>query len=461
VVKESGPSPLLLRGRAGKPARDDRACSRFHADGERCDRLTDAADGWCRGPDCGGFRTAEPPPLAKARSSALPAERDRRARLVRSNFERGNLRVSGTAVIAFRAKHQGSPQDAAAELHAMAPTCLDHGEHCRLPDGTWVLEHLGYRLLLNEKGDEIIGYDSMHVERSHAQLASGVPSRLGRQGRAQRRSLRTPVANGQFPDRLDPDSVCRLNSAQFAVTADACLAFEMLSPTTATDSDRAFIDALYGALDEDLRTGKVVADADRLILYGARVWWVLAVNEPAVIGVYETGTRALLDRDESDTEAHDEAPEAPARDEQERPTLAEFETIVGDRISNEREDDLHEEIRHRLMADLKLRSRTVGGRAGDGVYVDAWYETDKETTVFEVLETGGVEYADFRRAAVNLMEVAYLHTDGKGASMVLVAAEPPVEPWIPNTLLNVFGIYAVWMDGFEWAGPGRGFIRGT
>lgn len=42
--------------------------------------------------------------------------------------------------------------------------------------------------------------------------------------------------------------------------------------------------------------------------------------------------------------------------------------------------------------------------------------------------------------------------------MVLVSPEPPSEEWIPNTLLNVFGILAAWVDGAGWAGPGREFI---
>jgi hypothetical protein len=59
---------------------------------------------------------------------------------------------------------------------------------------------------------------------------------------------------------------------------------------------------------------------------------------------------------------------------------------------------------------------------------------------------------------VDLLEVAYLYTAGEGAHMVLVSTEPPIEEWTLDTLLNVFGIYAVWNDVKGWAGPGRSFI---
>ncbi len=111
------------------------------------------------------------------------------------------------------------------------------------------------------------------------------------------------------------------------------------------------------------------------------------------------------------------------------------------------------------MADLKKRARFSGGTAKDDTYVDAWYRAaDGESVVFEVLETGEYGYEHFRKSAVDLMEVAYLHTAGEGARMVLVSPEPPSEEWIPNTLLNVFGILAAWVDGTGWAGPGRDFI---
>lgn len=454
----TGPSPLRFAARIAKVASGpDESCTRFRADGTRCDRLTDAPDGWCRDPDCGGFRTAEPVAFARTRYLAPPSESDQESRLTLTEEERRRLEVSSSAVVAFRSKHHGSPQEAATELHAMYGPMLDEGTHYRLPDGTWVLEALGFRLILNEKGDNITGYDTMHAERSYAQLQAGVPSRLGRQARAQRRSLRTPMSGGDFPDRLDRDAVLQLDATQFALTAGACQAFEKLNPGTESQSDQKFIEGLYTALDTDLRTGEVYSDGERLILHGSDAWWVLATEEPAITAVHSPGTRALEVRPEA--EAVEDIAEEPSSAEPKRLTQAEFEAIVSDRILSEREDDLHEEIRYRLMADLKKRARFSGGTAKDDTYVDAWYRAaDGESVVFEVLEAGGYGYEHFRKSAVDLMEVAYLHTAGEGARMVLVSPEPPSEEWIPNTLLNVFGILAAWVDGTGWAGPGRDFI---
>jgi hypothetical protein len=73
---------------------------------------------------------------------------------------------------------------------------------------------------------------------------------------------------------------------------------------------------------------------------------------------------------------------------------------------------------------------------------------------FEVLEVGGYEYQDFRRAA----EVAYLHTAGQGATMILVSEQPPHEEWVPNTLCSVFNVQATWRSGPSWDGPGASHI---
>ncbi|MDA1362162.1 hypothetical protein O1R50_21225 [Glycomyces luteolus] len=466
-TRRTTPKPAQIRAlHSGRPLDGTSAkCSRFHADGGVCRRETTNPDGWCRSPDCGGFRTSFADPLQRGRPLHAPGEGNPRARLFPSDVDIAQVQVAANARNAFILKHHGDLKEAAVELHAMLRPFLDGGSHFQMPDGTWVLDRDGFRLILNERADIITGYDSMHAERSWAQAQAGVPSRLGQRARAERRFLLTPRSDAPMPEHVDPETVRGLAAEQFAVTALACIGYEKLNAATKALGDQRFIDDLYATLSADLESGKVIDDGGQLTLLGERTWWVLAATEPAVLGVHQAGTRALApDPEHPSANDSDASPTVEMEPTSMEPAAkapisrAEFDAMVGERIQKEREDFRHEALRFAMLAALQERARNEGGAANFGTYVDAWYESDSETVVFEVLEVGGYDYQDFRKAALDLMEVAYLHTAGQGATMVLVSEEPPHEEWVPNTLSNVFNVKAAWRSGQTWDGPGASHI---
>jgi hypothetical protein len=141
-------------------------------------------------------------------------------------------------------------------------------------------------------------------------------------------------------------------------------------------------------------------------------------------------------------------------------TADEFEAIrITDRIQSEREDPDHEILRLQLRADLQRRRKAEGGITGESDGVDAWYERDGMTTIYEVLELGGFDYHRFRQGALNLMEVAYMHSRGDKAVKVLVAQQGPEEVWVTKALKNIFDVLVAWPVDGEWSGPGATHIQ--
>jgi hypothetical protein len=132
---------------------------------------------------------------------------------------------------------------------------------------------------------------------------------------------------------------------------------------------------------------------------------------------------------------------------------------VTERIQAERDDIDHEILRSDLRSALLRKCKADGGRIGesdDGV--DAWYQQDNVTTVFEVLEFGGFDYQRFRQGALGLMEAAYMHCEGGKSVKVLVSQQPPEQEWIPKALYNVFDILVAWPEDSSWSGPGARYI---
>ena len=123
-------------------------CTRYRADGMRCANETRHADGWCRQPGCGGFRTAEHASLDKGDYLGEPKEGVTEARLHLTPEQIADIRITSAASGAFVVRHRGSHSEAAVELHAMLTPFLAEGRHFRSPDG-WSLDLKGYRLLLD------------------------------------------------------------------------------------------------------------------------------------------------------------------------------------------------------------------------------------------------------------------------------------------------------------------------
>ncbi|MFF0206082.1 HelD family protein [Streptomyces sp. NPDC005017] len=453
---------LAQVGRRKSPQGGSGLCTRYRADGARCGNETRQADGWCRQPGCGGFRTADPAPLGRSDYLGVPKDGVAGPRLDLSPEHTADIRITSAACGAFVVRHRGSLGEAAVELHAMLTPFLAEGRHLRTPD-TWLLDLDGYRLVLDAEARAVKAYLTGHPERSYAQVAAGVPSRIDRDARGARRSAVTPVQAEQGPELTDDASVRAVDPAGLHVTRGACVGFERLSRSGHLP-DVAFVTRLREELAADLRDGRIERAGDRLVVEGDRCQWWMRSDGRVLTTVRGAGTEIYrgFEAQQADEPAH-EGEHMPTTG-----TVSEvapgsvtptsgtgLADLVAERERSARDERAHESLRHRLLADLYEDFEDVG----DSAYIDAWSHGADGTTLFEVLAEVPPTYERIREAALHLLEAASLHSQEPAEYLVVVLREPPVEAWAADACDRAFSVDLVWRDGDSWAGPAAEHVR--
>ncbi|MGW7042021.1 AAA family ATPase [Streptomyces avermitilis] len=442
-------------------------CTRYRADGTRCDNETRAPDGWCRRPACGGFRTAKPTPLGKGAFLRVPKDAVEAEPLHLTPERVADIRISSAACGAFVARHRGSLGEAAVELHAMLIPFMADGRHLRLDGGGRLIDLHGYRFGLDAEARTVTSYDAVHAERSYAQFLAGVPTRVGTEARAARRSALSAPTGESGPGLPDEAAVRALHPETLHLTERACGGYERVTQTR-DQPDDAFLRLLRQELAADLDGARVETSGSGIVVEGLRCqWWirsdgrVLTTVRKRGAEIYRghTGRQAdhpTLEREPmSITSGVDETrpgePETP-----ETGTRTGLAETVTARVRTARRDRAHEALRHRLLAELYERSVDVG----DSAHVDAWIVGSDGMTLFDVLGAGGHTYPQLREAALHLMEAAYLHPHGQAEHLVVVLREAPAEPWVTEVVGRAFSVGLAWWDGEGWAGPAARHITG-
>ena len=187
-------------------------CSRYHSDGERCANATDASDGWCRQPGCQGF-VRPSGDLAPESHRALrgTARHIRETGHVPVDIELDeveDIRISQRAEDSFRFHHGGSGAAARAQLTAMLEDFLLKSARS-YRDGYAHLARAGFHLSLSPDLSTVVGYSTVHRERTWEQVKAGVPSRFPKVRRASPSPHRRDRSGAQPPAGpvLDPADV--------------------------------------------------------------------------------------------------------------------------------------------------------------------------------------------------------------------------------------------------------------
>jgi hypothetical protein len=347
------------------------------------------------------------------------------------------------------------------ELHAMLTPFLTRGRHLRSADG-WFLDLDGYRIALDAEAGAVTAYASGHPERSYAQFAAGIPSRVGQEARAGRRSALTPSAAEDGADLAEDAEMRNLSTGTLHFTVSACVGYERVSHFRDLP-DEEFLRQLREELSADLSIGRIQRVGERLVIDGERCQWSLRSDGRALMKVRKSGSEiyrgfAIQEADGPQPEGTDmpaitaegEAPRV-GRETESGSGLA---GAVAVRERAARADRVHESLRHRLLADLYERSPDVG----DSDHVDAWSLGPEGMMLFDVLGEGAHTYAQIREAALHLLEAAHLHPGGQAEYLVIVLREPPAEPWTAEVADRAFSVGLAWRDGAGWAGPGARHI---
>ncbi|WP_150252423.1 HelD family protein [Nocardiopsis deserti] len=178
TVLHTEPLPDTLVDPSVPVPAQERACTRHHADGQRCRNRTSSPDGWCRQPGCDGYRTRRARrPQDQPTVLGSPAGLDTGARLEPS-VRASAITVSAAARARFAVRHRATAREAEAEIRAMLGDFLAEGRQARRTDGRWHLERDGYRLVLDRPAASVVDYQTVHAERSWAQHRAGISSRV-------------------------------------------------------------------------------------------------------------------------------------------------------------------------------------------------------------------------------------------------------------------------------------------
>jgi len=287
AAPKAGPAPAKAPVPKPAPPRSRPVCRRFHADGTRCTNPTVQPDGWCRQPGCEGFRTSEPfgPPVARRLPVPYGADWDTRLDLPADRAS--EIRVSRNARVQFTERHGGSESDAAVEITAMLEVFLTEGRHIRQQDGYWLLDKDGYRLVLSPDVAVITSYRTVHHDRSFAQFAAGVKSRVSR-----KELPITRPALGQRPGllpELPASAVDRIDPAALYLGESVASAFDRLLPELSTLDDTRFEERLRARLAADLSERPVAALDAYFLVVGEEISWAVRRDGGTVRFVRENG----------------------------------------------------------------------------------------------------------------------------------------------------------------------------
>ncbi|WP_161627953.1 HelD family protein [Microbispora catharanthi] len=277
------PAELLPGHNKGSSTRKGRQCSRFHANGRRCTHITAESDGWCREEDCAGYRQSTPTGPTRYSHLKIPFGADLDAQLTLSSEQLRRVRVSVAARNQFVEQHGGEEIEAEVELRAMLGDFLQTGRHIRQGD-YWLLDQDGYRLVLSSDGGTVTAYRTVHADRSYAQYKAGIPSRVSKHAKANRRSaFGAPRKPGGHI--TDVDQLRDIDVSAVHITPAAAGAFEGLVEESRDLPDPEFDAMLRQRLGTDLDRNRLVPTDHHFLVFGDLLTWIVTLDGQAIKSV--------------------------------------------------------------------------------------------------------------------------------------------------------------------------------
>ena len=268
-------------------------CKRFRRDGSRCTNPTVYADGWCRSEDCPGYTRP---------STELAPEKSGGARgLPRHIRETGDVpvgdgsvdftlvRISPTAVDAFVRSHGGSADEARVQLRSMLEDFLLRSARRPTERGNQVLAHSGYELVMSPNGHALLGYRTVHRERTWAQVKAGVPSRFPGKRSVSKGGSHRRAELGERPEPGEPLSLDAVASQVHAhsvhLTWRARSSYSKIAKLGQAD-DEDLDQAIRTSLEESMTSGTwLQRDDGHFELLSGDLVWLLAADGRTLIGI--------------------------------------------------------------------------------------------------------------------------------------------------------------------------------
>ncbi len=269
-----------------------RQCTRFRRDGSPCPNETDYADGWCRSPECPGFKRPEqdwgPESLGAPHGTAKHIRESGDMAVGDLDIDDVEvIRVSRTALDSFRFHHGGDAIAAEVELRSMLEDFLVQSAKQTSRSDYLRLARQGFQLILSPHRDVITGYSTIHRERTWSQVKSGVRSRFKRRPNPQlhvpTREQGPPVDIGGFRATWDASSA--------HLTVRVKRSYASIAELRAATPDE--LEAAIRSAAADLGEAAVQQRQDGLFeVTLAGQDWLVAPDAQSLIGVRATRTDA-------------------------------------------------------------------------------------------------------------------------------------------------------------------------
>ena len=263
-------------------------CERYRADGSPCDNETEHADGWCRQPECPGFQRSSPDTapegVGKSRGTRRQIRESQRVDLRGLTIaDVPDIRITTRALDSFLFHHGGDARLAELQLRAMLEDFLLRSARSVQKKGYVTLAREGFVLTLSPQVDAVVGYHTVHRERTWEQVKAGVSSRLSRTRRMTPKDRPPilppgpPVAAEDFVNAVDP--------ATIRLTTRVRTSFVKLESLPNQQWDES-LDALIRKAFDSVVTGLVAQRGDGLFKVTAEGReWLVSEDAQTLIGV--------------------------------------------------------------------------------------------------------------------------------------------------------------------------------
>jgi hypothetical protein len=263
-------------------------CQRFLADGSRCTNKTLHADGWCREPGCPGFqrpsREWAPETFGSAKGTPKRIAKTGHVPLAVTVDDVLDVRVTTRALDAFRFHHGGGIKEAEVQLRAMLEDFILRSARTVTDNEYVLLAREGFTLTLSPKMTAVVGYSTVHRERTWEQVKAGVRSRISKKDRVQPphepvppQPDGPPVTLEEFPSAVDTEKI--------ALTARLRISYGKIARYDA-DWDEEFDTSIRNAFAAALPTGAVAHRDDGLFEVTAHgLVWLVSAGAGVLIGV--------------------------------------------------------------------------------------------------------------------------------------------------------------------------------
>jgi hypothetical protein len=184
----------------------------------------------------------------------------------------------------FVGRHRVDEETARRELSGLLRYAAEDGTRRKAADGSHLLSHQGFTVVLSPDGAVITGYETVHFERTPSQVRDRMPSRFGRARQRDGEPVASPSAR-RDQALLNPPKNTRVSIEEIPKVFDSKYAWVTSAVVDHDLPNRdVMVDGLRVALRSAARGGRWVAGtAGRFNLHHRGRRWIISADGQGVL----------------------------------------------------------------------------------------------------------------------------------------------------------------------------------